>query len=234
MLLNQLISMLKKAKNIIHILQNLYLKEKVFLKKKSYSQDNSDLKIIEYFDKKNNGFFVDIGCFHPTRMNNTYLLYRNGWSGINIDLSEFSIDLFNFYRPKDINIRCAISDTPSKKTLYYQKKFSLISTLDKKLAEKRFQGPIKQTEINSDNINNVIRKTKFNNTRIDFLNIDAEGMDELILKSLDFKTYKPRLICAEDSVYNRKFYDTNLYKILKPYGYNHLWSSVANHIFYVD
>ena len=131
--------MIQKTKNLIHILQNLYLKEKVFIKKKTYSQDGSDLKIVDFFKNKKNGFFVDIGCFHPTRMNNTFLLYKKGWNGINIDLSKFSIDLFNFYRPKDTNINCAISDTTSKKILYYQKKFSLISTLDKTLAKKDFR-----------------------------------------------------------------------------------------------
>ena len=42
------------------------------------------------------------------------------WSGVNIDTSKFSIDLFNFMRPKDLNYNCAISDK-NKKSLNIKK-----------------------------------------------------------------------------------------------------------------
>ena len=44
----------------------------------------------------------------------------------------------------------------------------------------------------------------------------------------------PKLICVEDSIYNRNYKQTNLYKILKPYGYKHIWSGVVNHLFFID
>ena len=39
----------------------------------------------------NNGIYIDVGCNHPIKFNNTYLLYKRGWSGINIDLDSKSI-----------------------------------------------------------------------------------------------------------------------------------------------
>tara|TARA_B100000161_G_scaffold247036_1_gene202981 strand:+ start:548 stop:1261 length:714 start_codon:yes stop_codon:yes gene_type:complete len=226
--------MFKKTYNFFHIIHNLFIKEKIFFKRETYSQDKSDLEIKKFFNNKNDGFFVDVGCFHPTRMNNTYLLYKKGWRGINIDLSQFSIDLFNYLRPEDINITSAVSDKIGDTKVYFQKNFSVISTLKKKLAEKRFQGKINEKKITTNTLNNIINNTKFKNTPIDFLSIDAEGMDEIILKSLDFQIYKPKLICVEDSMYNRKYNETNLYKILKPHGYRHLWSSMVNHLFYIN
>ena len=56
--------------------------------------DKEDLNIINYFKDKKNGFYIDVGCFHPLDRNNTYLLYKKNWRGINIDVSKFSIDLF--------------------------------------------------------------------------------------------------------------------------------------------
>ena len=44
------------------------------------------------------------------RLSNTYLLYKNGWSGVNVDLNPISIDLFNIARSKDKNICSLISD----------------------------------------------------------------------------------------------------------------------------
>ena len=37
---------------------------------------------------------MDLGCFHPIRDNNTYLMYKSGWSGINIDLNPLSIEFW--------------------------------------------------------------------------------------------------------------------------------------------
>ena len=60
--------------------------------------DNEDIEVLKYFSDSKKGFYVDIGCYHPTFHNNTYLLNKKGWKGINVDVSKFSIDLFNYLR----------------------------------------------------------------------------------------------------------------------------------------
>ena len=62
------------------------LKRKFKYKKKSYSFGGVDLLIDYIFKNKNKGFYIDIGCQHPISNNNTYLLFKKGWTGINIDL----------------------------------------------------------------------------------------------------------------------------------------------------
>ena len=71
---------------------------------------------------------MDIGCFHPIRYNNTYLLYKSGWRGINIDLNPLTIELFDFLRTEDININAAISDTEELKTLYFLDELNISSS----------------------------------------------------------------------------------------------------------
>ena len=133
-------NILKKIKHKLHLLQNIYLKNKYFISRKSYSMDKEDLNIINYFKDKKNGFYIDVGCFHPLDRNNTYLLYKKNWRGINIDVSKFSIDLFNFLRPEDINVNVAISNKNSKIKVYYQKELSQLTTTVKDHADKFFQG----------------------------------------------------------------------------------------------
>ena len=101
--------MLKKILRNLHIIHNIYIKHKFFIKKKSYAMDNEDTAVLNYFKDKENGFYVDVGCYHPIHRNNTYLLHKKNWNGINIDTSQFSIDLFNHMRPDDLNYNCAIS-----------------------------------------------------------------------------------------------------------------------------
>ena len=102
--------MLKKIFRKFHTIHNIYFKHNFFFKKKSYAMDNEDTAVLNYFKDKKNGFYVDVGCYHPIHRNNTYLLHKQGWKGINIDTSEFSIDLFNHMRPNDLNYNCAISN----------------------------------------------------------------------------------------------------------------------------
>ena len=105
----------------IRMIHNIYIKNNFFIKKKTYSMDEEDIFIDNYFKKKT-GFFVDVGAYHPLELSNTYLLYKRGWNGINIDINSLSIDYFNYVRPDDININIAVADKKSIKTIYYQKK----------------------------------------------------------------------------------------------------------------
>ena len=86
---------------------------KLFKNKKKgnyFGEFGEDILINRFFRKKDNGFYVDIGCYHPTKGSLTYYLYKKGWRGLNVDLSKVSIDLFKLARPKDYNIHAAVTD----------------------------------------------------------------------------------------------------------------------------
>ena len=73
-------------------------------KKTSYSISGVDLIIDRMFSKMKKGIYIDVGCNHPIKHNNTYLLHKRGWEGINIDADEKSIKEFQNFRKKDNNI----------------------------------------------------------------------------------------------------------------------------------
>ena len=101
----------------IYFFYNIYIRNIQFLL--NGSQFGEEKKIIKLFKENFKGVYVDLGCFHPTRSNNTYKLYKRGWKGLNVDLNPLSIELFNFARPRDINICEAISSKKSKKKLIF-------------------------------------------------------------------------------------------------------------------
>jgi len=82
--------MLEKLKSKIHILQNIYLKNKYFIKKLNFSLEDNTLARLTKNIK--NGFNVDVGAHHPLDQNNTHLLHKKGWHGINVDVNKFSIE----------------------------------------------------------------------------------------------------------------------------------------------
>ena len=193
--------------------------------------EGEDLEVVKILKNINNGFYVDAGGYHPIDRNNTYLLYKKKWRGINIDLSEFSIDLFNFIRPDDININVAVSNQDEPVTFYYQKKLSQLTTIKKEIANQRMQGSIKEQKIKSNKLTNIINETKYKNRKIDFLNIDLEGADYEALKSLDFNIYRPKLVCVE--IYDENIENSNINLFLKNLNYTKKWSATYSHL-YID
>jgi len=221
--------MLSKFFEKIHLLQNLYLKNKCFLKRKSYSMDGEDVEIFGYFKNKKNGFYVDVGAYHPIERNNTMLLYKQGWEGINIDISNFSIKLFNHLRPRDINLNLAISKNEGDVEMYFQKKISQLSTIKKSQAEKSFQGNVKIKKINSKTLTSVLDNSRFKGRKIDLLDIDVEGADIDVLESLDFGRYSPEIICVE--VIEKNNEDSHIFNFLREKDYKKIWSGVFSHVF---
>jgi hypothetical protein len=74
--------------------------------------------LISYFNRGKKGFYVDVGAHHPLRFSNTYLFYKKGWRGINIDATPGSMKLFNKIRPEDTNIESPVSNTHRKMSYY--------------------------------------------------------------------------------------------------------------------
>jgi len=97
------------------------IKNSLFWKFKriSYSQEGEDLILERFFEGMNTGFYVDVGAFHPKRFSNTYIFYKKGWHGINIDARPGSMKLFNFVRPRDINLEIPISNEKKRANLLY-------------------------------------------------------------------------------------------------------------------
>ena len=221
--------MLKKIFKKLHILHSIYIKHKFFIKKKSYSMNNEDIAILNYFKDRKNGFYVDVGCYHPIHRNNTHLLHMQNWSGVNIDTSQFSIDLFNFMRPKDLNYNCAISDKNKNIKLFYQKELSQLSTIEKGQAESVFQGEIKEKEIEAFTLDEILSRDKYKDSKIDLLDIDVEGADLKVLRGLSFDKFKPELVCVE--IHAKEIEKSDIYNFLIDKNYKLLWSGVFSHIF---
>ncbi len=193
--------------------------------------EGEDLIILDNLKDINCGIYIDAGCYHPTHLNNTFLLYKKGWRGINIDLSDYTIDLFNFSRPEDVNINTAIANYDGNIKFYYQKALSQLTSVKKEVAVKRMQGEIKEKEIKAFRLDTILANSKFKNKKIDFLNIDVEGGDYEALKSINLNKYRPKVICIE--IDEADVFNSKIYKYLIDYKYKKIWSSKSNisHVF---
>ena len=195
----------------------------LFAYKKSYSQGSMDLILNHIFKDKNDGFYIDVGCQHPIKNNNTYLLYKKGWTGVNIDLDNVNIDLFNFFRPNDKNVNSAVSDKVEKVKLFYYHQKSPINTLDEKISSKQQAKIEKKIDIQTNTLENIL--DNYSIKKIDLLTIDVEGFELKVIKGLNFNKYKPSVIILEFLDLEAKKWEipyNNLDSVLKSEIYNFL------------
>ena len=164
---------------------------------KSYSFGGVDLLIQRFFRYKNKGVYIDIGCYHPLKGSNTYLLFKKGWSGINVDLDSHAINLFNIFRPNDHNLRADVSSKHGTADLFTHHEHSAVQTIDPENAKKNYKGISKNNIVETSTLNFIIQNSKFKNHKIDFLTIDIEGHEFEVLKEFDFKKYKSSIVVIE-------------------------------------
>jgi FkbM family methyltransferase len=212
--------------NLFYLKLNL-IHKKFFSKKKYFSFSGVDVIIENIFRNQNNGFYIDVGCQHPIKNNNTLLLHNKGWSGINIDLDKDNINLFNSARPNDANINIAISDKVGEVDLFFYHKKSPINTIDKKTSEfqKAKISSIKKIQTNT--LDNIISSSKFSDKTFDLLSVDVEGHELNVFKGMDFDKFSPNVIVVEYLDLNVKkleIKNLNIENIINSELYNYLTS----------
>jgi hypothetical protein len=198
----------KKIKYKVYLFYNLYIRNFKYLFKESYSQFKEDLFVKNFFKNKKNGLYLDIGCHHPFRSNNTYLLYKLGWNGINIDAIQQNIDLFNIHRPRDINICEVLNNKKENRYLYIPNK-NLLSTeisINKKFSDywkKHHNQKYIKKKILTNTFSTILKTKKLILDNLDFLSVDVEGNELNCIKSIDLNKYNPKLICIETLKINK-------------------------------
>ena len=195
-----------------------FLKAK-FKPRLAYSHWGIDLIITKLLNSKNKGIYIDVGCHHPFLNNHSYLLYKSGWEGINIDIDYNSIDMFNFFRKSDVNIQTAVTDHKGEVDLFFYHNRAAKNTISKEFGSDAKE----QKKINSDTLNNIIENSKFKDSKVDFVSIDVEGNEMNVLNGFNLKKYKPKLILLEFILPNKKeFYEKDINEITNSEVYKFL------------
>lgn len=187
--------MIRKIIKFLSLFRKTYLTDFI---KVHYSQFGEDIILKELITKDvTDGFYIDVGCYHPKKYSNTYMLYKRGWRGINIDLEEDKIKCFKLARPKDLNILAAVSDKVEKVTVIRFSKYGVGTRITPEGGEFSNQEIYDAYELETRTLNEIIKNSPFNRRRVDLLCIDAEGHDLQVLKSIDLDFYRPKVIIIE-------------------------------------
>jgi FkbM family methyltransferase len=167
-----------------------------------YSQCGEDLALRWLFHGVSNGFYVDVGAYHPKKFSNTYYFYKRGWTGINIDPTPGVIELFRKARPRDINLPYAVANSARELKLYINDSERGVNTLSPDFAalqsERWGRRYSSETVVRTRTLAEILDAHKPDDRPIQFLSVDVEGLDLEVLESNDWEKYVPSVILCED------------------------------------
>lgn len=201
----------------------LWLDRFVGYREITYSQFGEDLFLREYFKDKANGFYVDIGAYHPCQFSNTFFLYQNrGWHGINVEANPACIRLFNQIRKRDINLNVVVSDR-NETVQYHSWGISSENSMDPAQVNaltQRLGAAPKVIELAAQPLSQLLDRHCSGGQAIDLLNVDVEGSDLAVLKSNDWSRYRPQIVAVEQFGSSLEALGkTDLYQYLLAQGY---------------
>ena len=204
----------------------------------SYSQSGEDLIVKSIFDQLGikKPSYIDVGAHHPFYLSNTALFFKNGSRGINIEPDPTLFKAFLKHRKEDVNLNLGISNCNSELDFYLISTPTL-NTFSKEEAENYSkEGNYKVTsveKISVKTINEIIND--YGDGRFPhFLNLDAEGVDEIIIRALDFDKNYPIVICVETNSFStsrKGIKNVDLIDYIKNQGYVMYADTYLNTIF---
>lgn len=191
--------MIRKIKNRLASLRNKTSGIANF-EKTSYSQSGEDL-IIEFLFNQlglRNPSYIDIGAHDPFYLNNTAIFYKKGCRGINIEPDSSLFQNFNIERKDDINLNIGIGENQGRMDFYIMNVPTLNTFSKEQVDLYSLEGNYFVKEIKAVDVSTLKIVIDQHNQGVfpDFLSLDAEGIDEIVIKSIDFDN-RPKVICVE-------------------------------------
>jgi FkbM family methyltransferase len=167
-----------------------------------YSQFGEDAILKKYL-KEDKGFYLDIGSGDPVIGSNTYFLYKKGWKGILIDPLTRNIFSSKLIRRKDKIIQGLVGATNKSYTFFEMYPYEYSTTNDEIVNDLINEGRaklVKKVQLHTYSVSDL--RLNINLDQPSLLSVDCEGLDLEVLKTIDLKTIKFRVICAEDFDFN--------------------------------
>lgn len=181
-----------------------------------YSEDSVDRWCSENLPLPKHGFFVDVGCAHPFRYSQTAWLRARGWKGIAIDGDSAYAPEWAVI-PESPFIHAVLSNTCFTRFLT-EPTNALVSRVHE-------QG----VEVEAHTLDNLLREHGVP-TPIDFMSLDIEGMEALVLADSFQQIQAPHILVVE---YNscHKGRDANVFNVCFQKGYKLAHLTDCNAVF---
>jgi len=172
----------------------------------SHSQLFQDLFVLHLLGMKREGKYLEFGATDGIELSNSLLLEKEfGWSGVLAEPSPQWQAQLKVNRPKSQLLdECIYSET-GKSINFFVSKYGVLSTIEEFRDSDIDSMPGNTKSRNEDgysvkvptiSLNDVFVKY-FNGERIDYMSVDTEGSEFVILSNFNFGKYGPKVVTVE-------------------------------------
>ncbi len=176
--------------------------------KKFYSQAGQDEWIVNFFNSKREGFFLDIGAHNGIDINNTFFLEKElGWNGICVEADPKIFQSLTKNRKCEC-INIAVSDIEGEIN-FISDGFS-----------SRESNSAESILIKTQTLKNILNSCQSPKV-IDYMSLDIEGMELKALRGFPFDEYQILTMTVEHNLYTGKLeYKKEIQDFLLSRGYS--------------
>lgn len=190
------------------------------------AQLKQDLFVLMHHNFKRNGYFVEFGATDGESLSNTHLLEKDfNWSGILAEPAQIWHPNLTENRNCNIETSCVWSAT-GKELRFKEVSFSSLSTVygygkNDSLSKSRNIG--KTYTVKTISLHDLLLKYDAPKN-IDYLSVDTEGSEFLILNNFDFSQYSIEIITVE---HNFTPIREKIFKLLMSKGYKRVYQEFS-------
>ncbi len=193
----------------------------------SYGQRFQDLFGLWENDFATQGYFVEFGALNGMSFSNTYLLERLGWNGVVAEPHPSYEKLVRQNRTCFISTKCVLDRTGDKVTFHAVRGRPALSTVEGFGTEderSHFREDFISHDVETITLDDLLDEAGAPDV-IDFLSIDTEGSEVVILGAYDFERRPIRAISVEHNDRHRE----ELFTLLTAKGYRRKWPAYSGH-----
>lgn len=167
-------------------------------------------------------FYLDIGAHHPFHLSNTALFYEKGFNGVCIEPDPILFKKIQKYRKRDIclNIGVGLEEREIEADFFIMSSRTLNTFSREQAIEYEAYGNQKIEEVRKISLQHINCILKQFSRKPNFVSLDVEGMDYKILKTFDFKRYRPEVFCLETLTYTEDQTERKITEIIDLMDYN--------------
>jgi FkbM family methyltransferase len=142
--------------------------------------------------------YLDVGAHDPWFLSNTALFYEKGPSGVCVEPDPTLCRNLRRHRRRDVCLNAGVAPGEGSEADFYVLSASTLSTLSREEAQRRVaEGHTIDAVVRVPLVSvNALLHERFDRCP-EFVSIDVEGLDEAVLRSMDFDRFRPDVICVE-------------------------------------
>jgi FkbM family methyltransferase len=196
----------------------------------SYSQNYEDVILWRALKHVKKGCYIDIGAWDPVVDSVSMFFYTQGWRGIHVEPNPSYAKRLRKARPDEAVIEAAIGESTKPTTLF------IIEDTGLTTSSKTFRDQHKQKGFTSETIKVPTRTLASifddaGNADIHWLKIDAEGMEEDVIRSWGDNQARPWVVVVESTLPSTNIEVSYGLSELAERGYTEVYFDALNKFF---